>query len=152
MNVLVKFARLPAADRRLVARAGLTLVLVRAGLMMLRVRNLRWMLDRFRSRPAEASAARPAAAKIAWAVAAANRVARGNCLPKALAAELMLRHYGYPAELKLGAGRDPVGGFIAHAWVECEGRVVIGDFEPGSYTELARDAARAGGPLAGRLS
>ena len=63
---------------------------------------------------------------------------------------------GYPAELKLGAGRGTDGGFIAHAWVESEGRIVIGDFvigdfEHGRYIELNRTAPGHVGPLAGPL-
>ena len=94
---------------------------------------------------------RPDTAKIAWAVAAVNRILRGDCLPIALATELMLRRYGYPAELKIGAGRDREAGFIAHAWVESEGRVVIGDFELGKYAELRDAAPGSGGPIASRL-
>jgi len=53
--------------------------------------------------------------------------------------------------LKLGAGRDAAGAFIAHAWVESEGRIVVGGFEPGAYVELARDGDSAATALAGRF-
>jgi hypothetical protein len=53
--------------------------------------------------------------------------------------------------LKLGAGRDATGAFTAHAWVEREGRIVVGGFEPGTYVELAYDGDSAGTALAGRF-
>ncbi len=152
MRALVKFARLPWRDRGLVARAFLSLSLIRAGLMLMPFQTLRGAVCGSGRRPRAVNPAyRPDTAKIAWAVAAANRILHGDCLPLALAAELMLRHYGYPAELKIGAGRDPGGTFIAHAWVESEGQVVIGDFELGKYAELVHAAPGAGGPSAGKL-
>ncbi len=154
MRALAKFARLPAADRRLLVRALLTLARVRANLALTPLLGLPGALDRFISRSAHAPVTLhdrsiPEPVKIAWA--AASRILRGECLPRACAAHRMLRHYGYPAELKVGAGRDAQGGFIAHAWVESEGRVVIGDFEPGRYIELNRTAPGPVGPLPGPL-
>jgi hypothetical protein len=121
--------------------------------MLMPFQSLRAAVCRSRRRPCAVNPARrPDTAKIAWAVAAANRILHGDCLPLALAVELMLRHYGYPAEFKIGAGRDPGGAFIAHAWVESEGQVVIGDFELGKYAELVQAAAPgAGGSLADKL-
>lgn len=153
MRALVKFLRLPSRDRGLVVRAFLSLSLIRAGLVLMPFQSLHAAVRRSRRRPGAMNPERrPDTAKIAWAVAAANRIWRGDCLPRALAAELMLRHYGYPAEFKLGAGRDSGGAFIAHAWIESEGRVVIGDFELGKYAELIHAAApAAGGSIADKL-
>lgn len=150
MRALVKFARLPWRERRLLARAFVSLGLMRAGLMVMPLQSLRAGVCRSGGRAGRRSA-RPERAKIAWAIAAANRILRGECLPLALTAELMLRHYGYPAELKIGAGRDQDGSFIAHAWVESEGQIVIGDFELGKYSELIQAAPGSGGPLASKL-
>lgn len=59
-----------------------------------------------------------------------------NCLARALAAELMLGRYGYSSQLKIGVAKTPSGEFEAHAWLESEGRVLIGRFELGRYREL----------------
>ena len=156
MRALAKFVRLPAPDRRLLVRALLTLAMVRASIALTQLLRLHRALDRFTSRFASRPGTQldggiPEPAKIAWAVTAASRILRGECLPRACAAYRMLRHYGYPAELKLGAGRGMDGGFVAHAWVESEGRIVIGDFEHGRYIELNRTAPGHVGPLAGPL-
>jgi transglutaminase superfamily protein len=43
------------------------------------------------------------------------------CLQRSAATACLLREYGFPAQLVIGAQRMP---FKAHAWVEVEGRVV----------------------------
>ena len=49
---------------------------------------------------------------------------RRDCLPRALTACLLLWRLGVPATLHIGVKRYPFG---AHAWVECDGRRVLGD-------------------------
>ena len=50
-----------------------------------------------------------------------------NCLCRALATKRILNRFGYQSELKIGARKTNDRGFHAHAWVESEGRVLIGD-------------------------
>jgi hypothetical protein len=49
-----------------------------------------------------------------------------TCLPRALAAGSLLARYGYDSTLRIGVARDD-GEFAAHAWVERDGVVTIGD-------------------------
>jgi hypothetical protein len=49
-----------------------------------------------------------------------------TCLVEALATQVMLATQDHPAQLHFGVKRDESGGVLAHAWVECGGRVVIG--------------------------
>jgi hypothetical protein len=79
------------------------------------------------------------AERIAWGIAAARRVVpAATCLPQALAAEVLLAHNGHPAELRLGVLKTGTGSIQAHAWVESEGRVVVGQLAEGlsRYTPL----------------
>lgn len=57
---------------------------------------------------------------------AARRVPRATCLTQAIATSVMLGRRGVPATIRFGAARDTSGRFIAHAWVEAQGRIVIG--------------------------
>ena len=67
------------------------------------------------------------AGRVAWAVSAIGRRARGTtCLAEALAADSMLRRYGHTPSLKIGVRRGTVISLDAHAWVEVGGAVVIG--------------------------
>lgn len=65
---------------------------------------------------------------LAWAVAAAaRRVPKASCLTQSLALETLLAQAGQAGELRIGVARKPDGAFEAHAWVEHDGRVLIGD-------------------------
>ena len=44
-----------------------------------------------------------------------------DCLPRAMTVYVLLHRRGVPATLHIGVKRYPFG---AHAWVECEGRVL----------------------------
>jgi hypothetical protein len=58
------------------------------------------------------------------------------CLQRSAATTMLLRRYGYPAELVIGARIVP---FKSHAWIELHG-VVINDkpYTPQLYRELER--------------
>jgi Transglutaminase-like superfamily len=49
-----------------------------------------------------------------------------TCLATALVAQAMLQHHGHDARLRVGVRRDANGAFRAHAWLERDGRVVVG--------------------------
>jgi hypothetical protein len=67
-------------------------------------------------------------AQLAWAVARVSRhVPHASCLTQALALQLLLSRHGWPSRIHLGMGRDTTGAWQAHAWVECEGRVILGE-------------------------
>jgi Transglutaminase-like superfamily len=64
--------------------------------------------------------------------------AGSTCLSNALVAQAMLHRHGYDARLRLGVKRDANGAFCAHAWVERDGRIVVGGpaAEISAYTSL----------------
>ena|ERR1700688_1207345 len=146
MGLRAKFLRLPVSERRLVISATLTVALVRLGLWTLPLAIVRRRVGKSLRRRDPALPSRPAAERISWAVAAGARFVPGasNCLVRALAAEAMLGRFGYQSQLKIGVGKTPAGQFEAHAWLESEGRTLIGQFDLGRYTEMA-------GPGASRL-
>jgi hypothetical protein len=57
---------------------------------------------------------------------ASRRVPGATCLTQALSAQMILRHHGHHSRLCLGVARDASGDFRAHAWLESEGRILIG--------------------------
>jgi hypothetical protein len=54
-------------------------------------------------------------------------VPHATCLTQALAAQTLLRFRGDWAKLCLGVARGDFGEFKAHAWLEADGKVIIGD-------------------------
>ena len=53
----------------------------------------------------------------------------GPCLTQALAMQFMLKRSNLPANLCIGVAKGDGGRLLAHAWIESEGRVVIGGSE-----------------------
>jgi hypothetical protein len=65
---------------------------------------------------------------------------------RALASEYVLGRCGYPSELKIGVAKSAAGELAAHAWLESDGRVVIGEFELDRYTALVAAEERKSRP------
>jgi hypothetical protein len=137
MRSVTAFFRLPVRDQRLVAAAGLWVVMVRLGLTFLPFQRLRSLLARFRRPVSSHPPAGTSADRIAWAVRTTSRyVPRASCLTQALAAQVLLARHGYPSYLRIGVSRDGAGRLAAHAWIECEGRMVIGGEIAEDFTTL----------------
>ena len=132
-----RFRALNARDRALALEATVVLVLAWVGLRIVSFCLLRRFLHRclwfgsFERAPLD---------RIGWAVTAVARRSpvRITCLAKALAADAMLRRDGRVSELRFGVRRPRHGALEAHAWVECEGCIVVGHLdELGEYAPLA---------------
>jgi hypothetical protein len=65
-------------------------------------------------------------------------VPEASCLTQALTAQVLLKREGFDPRLQIGVARDAAGAFKAHAWVECGGQIVVGDFsETIAYTAMS---------------
>jgi hypothetical protein len=139
MTRLSKFIALAPAERRVLLQALASVTVMRLATWTMPFARVRALADRMRSNSVRAGTEILPRERLAWAVNAAGNVvpAGANCLVRALAAEVMLGRYGYPAELRFGVGNSTAGGFKAHAWLESEGTVVIGDFELENHVPLA---------------
>ena len=126
-------------ERMLLLLATLTVALVRLGLYLL---PSRMTLDLLRpladSAPRAIPRRRPSAARLLASIErAGRRVPRATCLTQAVAAKLLLRHFGYPGRLCVGVARDAGGSYRAHAWLEDGSRILIGGAESRAYARLA---------------
>ena len=143
MSTIRAFCRLDRIDRRLILEALVLVTLVRASIVVLRFTTLRrgagayvWL----RSRGSRACDRRVSAGRVAWAVnAVARRLpVRTSCLVDAIAADAMLRRRGFASAFRVGVRRPDRRPLDAHAWVECEGEVVVGGVdELAAYAILA---------------
>lgn len=68
-----------------------------------------------------------------------------TCLSESLAAQAVLTRYGHRGELRIGIHKSD-GRFKAHAWLECEDRILIGTPSPDGevYVPLAGAERLAG--------
>jgi Transglutaminase-like superfamily len=74
---------------------------------------------------------------VGWAVeAVGRRMPTARCLVRAVAAEAILDRAGRQPEMHIGARRSDRGQLEAHAWVEAEGRVVVGAEERAEFARL----------------
>jgi hypothetical protein len=107
------------------SEALLLLVFVRIGLRTTRYSRLRGWLGRVaRVRRRTASSV----SEVTWAVGVVGRrIAGTTCLAEALAADTMLRRRGHQPLLRIGVRRGDHSLLDAHAWVECDGQVVMGE-------------------------
>jgi hypothetical protein len=113
--------------------------LARIGLWVVPFRALQRVAERL-ARPRSGSIDPPPgeADRLGWAVASAARFVPWACgLTQALAAKTLLARRGHPAEVRLGVARDEHGRFLAHAWVESSGRIVVGEHERERFTPLS---------------
>ena len=143
---LGRFLNLPEGDRGLLVRAAVMLGVTRIGLQVLPFRSLLRLLlypGSFSTRPRPSSAAASVGGasltdRVVWAVSVASAYVPGarSCLPRALAAQSLLEQRGVPARLRLGLARSESGTIEGHAWVESDGRVIIGGTDVDRYTAI----------------
>ena len=135
LEVLRKFVHLPARDRAVLTRTVLTLGAARLATWLLPFATGRRLLVGKQ----RAETPNVTLDQVTWAMAQAQRVVpRATCLPQALAAESLLTRGGLPADLQIGVMKTPQGKLLAHAWVESDGRIVVGALPEGlgAYTRL----------------
>lgn len=125
---LAKWRALPDSDRHLLLEALRTLLVTRLAL------HVRPLTALKREPAAERRTADPS--RIAWAVRIAARAVPGAaCLAQALAVHRMLAVRGRPSKLELGVAKEG-GKFGAHAWLVCDGQIVIGGEEAARFVRL----------------
>ncbi len=85
-------------------------------------------------------------ALVTRAVRRASRlIPASRCLPQALATYSMLARRGICADVRFGVAKDGHNGFEAHAWVELDGIVLIGQLRDlHRYEPLPRWPQRGG--------
>ncbi len=134
MERLRRYLGLPAAERRLFHRALAAVVWVRARLWLLPFPVIRRQIER---EPVPRFTPRQpwTSEQIAQAVRRAGRcVPRASCLVLALAARELCAEAGHATRLHVGVRPGPP--FAAHAWLECEGRLLLGDEHAEEYAPL----------------
>ncbi len=134
-----RFVGLPSQLRFQLIKAFIVVAGVRVALTLFSFRRFQTLLGRFTTRiRAPHAKTSPSRAQLVWAVrTASTRVPHATCLTQALAAQVLFERHGYPAVVHIGvaSGETQYGAFQAHAWLESDGEVVIGNSEV-PYTRL----------------
>jgi hypothetical protein len=129
MAALDQFLRLTPFGRRLFIKAWFLLSTIRLMLWLLPFQSTMRFLTRFSQKtPAPRLPDCNAASQVGLAVARASRfVPQATCLPQALAAQVLLKRLGFPAELRIGVAKNGARELQGHAWVENQGRIMVGE-------------------------
>jgi hypothetical protein len=130
MRSIAAFLALSSGDKALLLRAFAVLTMVRVALAILPLERLRAWARQLRSSDGGT------VDRVVWAVSTASRRVPGvTCLVSAFALQRLLAREGHASELHIGvAKRGEV--LAAHAWVACEGRTLIGEYDDEDYTHL----------------
>ena len=144
MALLTKFLRLKRTEKALVLRSFFLVFLIRLLLWLVPARLLKRFFTSPSATPGENSVDDwSEITKIVRSVRSVSRfVPRATCLTQALAASLLIRRSGQRSELKIGVAKDERSQFIAHAWLEKDGRIILGELpDQGRFVALTADSA-----------
>ena len=127
-----KLLLLSWSDRWLLAQSMFWLIFIKLGLYVFRFQTLCEMLTKAAKKSfIKGDPDQGRLDSVVWAIGKSSRLLPGevNCLPKALAAQVMLSQRGYDVEVVIGARRNDRRQLNAHAWIEYQGKVIIGDVD-----------------------
>jgi hypothetical protein len=136
MSKFARFFRLPLADKVLVLQALCWISAVHVALRIFRFGPVwRWVSARS---PLAAAADSAPVERTIWAVETAGNylLPEKPCLTKALVGQMFLNRMGYETTLRIGVKREADQPLQAHAWLEHDQQIVIGNlrdiasFEP----------------------
>ena len=126
MKRLLKFLFWPGSRKKLLVRTFFTVLAVRLGLSLFAFRTLSTWLSGFTA-PDRCRTEWDVVREITTCVRFCSQfVPYATCLTQALATQLLLKRVGQNSELKIGVDKDENERLIAHAWIEVEGKIVIG--------------------------
>jgi len=128
MKKVLKFLSLPYQKKKLLGQSLVTVSAIRLSLWIFPFKALNRWLCAF---AATESDDRVTEWNVIDNVTAAVQmcscyVPYASCLTQALAARTLLGLKGQNSQLKIGVGKDEDGKFMAHAWVEIDGKIIIG--------------------------
>lgn len=132
MKQVSKLIKLTKAKRRILIQAYLLLISIRLGLWLLPFQKIMQITTRLSQAPLQSFTSQPQKLEqIIWAINASSRYMPGNvkCLARALAGQILLSRNGYAPQLRIGVAKGDRGQLEAHAWVEANGKVVIGNLQ-----------------------
>jgi len=141
-----KFLALDWQHKKLFVQAYLVLGKVRYSLQRRPFKKLVAELDVSRDAVVQAPlepSARATALAVGWAVRTAANFTpwESTCLVQVLAAQGLLQKRGIAGVFYLGAtnngARDETPGFLAHAWLKCNGEFITGESGHRSYTVIS---------------
>ncbi|MCP2732620.1 lasso peptide biosynthesis B2 protein [Limnofasciculus baicalensis] len=128
MKQLLNFLQMTWCNRKILITAFILLGLVRLGLWLLPFQRLQRLLVQIGNIHSHSQNNNQTSInKIIWAVETSSRYMPGvKCLARALTTQTLMSRYGHSSELRIGVAKGESGKLEAHAWIESQGKVIIG--------------------------
>ncbi|HEY9621776.1 MAG TPA: lasso peptide biosynthesis B2 protein [Crinalium sp.] len=129
MKRLFKSLYAKVSNRYLLLKTLVLLNVIRLGLWLLPFQRLLKLIayseQHLSIRP---NRQRPSIGKLVWLINTATHHSPGGakCLARALVAKILFTQFGYSPNFKIGVAKGQENRLEAHAWIEYQGRVVIG--------------------------
>lgn len=130
----------PNSKKKLMLKVLVRVTLSRLGLWFVSFRQLsHWMVGDERLEVSEVTDWKSIREVVSLVKCASRFVPSASCLTQALATQSLLAGMGQTCILRIGVDKDDSQKLIAHAWIEVEGKIIIGKLRDiGRYSILAR--------------
>lgn len=128
MKRILRFLSQPYPTKKLLLQSLSLMFLIRISLWIFPFGWLRWCLARFdSSRGDHKEADWQVINEVIRAIRTSSRlVPRATCLTQALATRTLLRLRAQDSQLRIGVDKDAEDFLTAHAWIEIDGRIIVG--------------------------
>jgi len=129
MRLIRKFMYLSRSDRHFFIKTFCLLAVITLGLHLLQFHHLLKLLTKISQRSNQRQiTATVSISKILWAINTATQyIPHAKCLARALTTQVLMTRYGHSAKLRIGVVKQQTGKLQAHAWIEHQGIVVMGN-------------------------
>lgn len=121
--------KLNRGGKKLFLQAYISISLIRLGLYILPFHRLQYLIFKAERLKFVSMMIPDATVRaIALSVERSARYSMGNpmCLAKALTTVVLMSIYGFPYQINIGVAKDESNNLEAHAWVESDGKIVVG--------------------------
>ena len=127
MNIIHSFLKLSFEDKYILIKSFFLLWTIRIMLWILPFSVIQKIISRFTAVSGESQDI--PLEKLTWAVAVmSSYVPKATCLTRAITAQILLAGQNYNSNIKIGVSKTE-GNFEAHAWLEADDKVVLGESE-----------------------
>lgn len=139
MSIIISFLKLPSGEKKVALNSFLWVIRIRIMLWIFHFSTVQNRVQKiacnYNSTPKNTITMNRLRIMI---VAASRYVPRATCLVQALAGYILFSQYGFNTSIKIGVLTEN-GEFEAHAWLEHDEKVVLGESEKNFKTILGID-------------
>ncbi len=131
METLRKYFYLSLSDKGLLVKSAFLVIAIRLGLSLFSFKRILKLVDIENNNfSGIKNKNRVSLDRITWSVETCGRyIPKTTCLIKALTAQVLLTRYGYQSKLHIGVAKNGDKNLDAHAWVESQGNILIGNLK-----------------------